>query len=311
MTHPHQYSYPRYLEAKQTVDEQALNQQVWSRFIDIVSNCAPEVRLLEIGAGVGTTAARILNAVGASVDRVEYTLVDVNAENLRRARKRLYDWFLNRNFDVQNEKGGDLLGRGPIEASIHFSVNDLFDYAEESAPPHAPHDALISQAVLDLLPLSTTLEALRSHVQKGGVWYLPIHFDGVTAFEPPHALDADILRLYHESMTKNIDGEGSGRADRTGRRLLTGLREIGATLLEVGSSDWVVFGDENGYDGEEAYFLYHILHFIEEELTGHPDLDASAFKGWIQKRRQQIEGNELIYIAHQLDVLARQGDGAP
>ena len=60
---------------------------------------------------------------------------------------------------------------------------------------------------------------------------------------------------------------------------------------------------------EEPYFLHHILHFIEQELSEHPTLNSAHFARWIRNRRQQIVRGELIYIAHQLDVLARQEEG--
>jgi hypothetical protein len=81
---------------------------------------------------------------------------------------------------------------------------------------------------------------------------------------------------------------------------------VGATLVEAGSSDWVVFAREDGYPKEEAYFLHHILHFIEEELSDHPDVDVGRLAEWVRRRRRQIETNELVYIAHQLDALAVQ-----
>jgi hypothetical protein len=34
-------------------------------------------------------------------------------------------------------------------------------------------------------------------------------------------------------------------------------------------------------------------------------LDADAFADWLQKRRAQIERGELVYIAHQMDFLAK------
>jgi hypothetical protein len=156
------------------------------------------------------------------------------------------------------------------------------------------------------MPIADALQALRPHLAAGGVWYLPIHFDGVTAFEPAHPLDSRIERLYHASMTENIEGEELREAAHTGRRLLTQLRKEGGALLDVGSSDWVVFGGPDGYAETEDDFLHHILSFIETELAGHPALSPSALETWIQTRRRQIEDGELIYIAHQLDVLARQ-----
>ena len=38
---------------------------------------------------------------------------------------------------------------------------------------------------------------------------------------------------------------------------------------------------------------------------GHPELDAEVFAGWLQERCAQIERGELVYIAHQMDLLVR------
>jgi hypothetical protein len=79
----------------------------------------------------------------------------------------------------------------------------------------------------------------------------------------------------------------------------------GAHILAAGPSDWVVYANDGKYPGDEAYFLYFILHFFEESLTGQPTLDAAAFANWLARRRAQIENGELVYIAHQMDFLAR------
>jgi hypothetical protein len=59
------------------------------------------------------------------------------------------------------------------------------------------------------------------------------------------------------------------------------------------------------YPADEAYFLHFILHFFEESLTGHAELDAGAFANWLKERHAQIEHGELVYIAHQMDFLAK------
>jgi hypothetical protein len=83
------------------------------------------------------------------------------------------------------------------------------------------------------------------------------------------------------------------------------LRKAGAEVLAAGASDWVVHAVGGKYVEDEAYFLHFILHFFEESLTGHAELDATAFANWVQKRRAQIERGELVYIAHQMDFLAK------
>jgi hypothetical protein len=92
---------------------------------------------------------------------------------------------------------------------------------------------------------------------------------------------------------------------RAGRHLFNHLPAAGAEILAAGSSDWVVFPVENGYESDEAYFLQHILHFFESTLTDHADLDQEEFEKWLSVRRKQIERGQLTYIAHQIDFLGK------
>ena len=309
MPEPESYSYQRYLVAKQTVDARALNLRVWQRFVTKLAETDSPLQVLEIGAGIGATAQRVLEAVPTRFDQLEYTLLDVNSANLAVSRKRLRDWLEQHEHWSLKEEGEEVTAtkEGGVVVTLRFVEGDLFEYAATRS--QQSYDALISQAVFDLLPVPATLDSLRPLLVDGGLWYLPIHFDGVTAFEPPIQSDLDdrIERLYHQSMRRDDAEEGGIAGAQTGRRLLSALPATGASLLEAGSSDWIVHPNENEYPSDEAYFLHHILHFVESELSGHPKLDANAFDSWLQRRREQIESGTLIYIAHQLDILAEQG----
>lgn len=304
MTEPDFYSYPRYLEAKKSVDARALNRRVWTQFVEQLGT-ASSVRLLEVGGGVGATVERVVEALeGASPDRLHYTFVDIESENVETAQERLREWAGRRGYSVSG-RDRQTWADGPLDVTVQFVTADLFDVA--SARQNRSYDALIAQAVLDLFDLSAVLPALRPLLRTGGLWYLPIHFDGVTAFEPPvdPALDARIERLYHESMVETSDRDEGPVGPHCGRRLLTRLPEVDVPLLDAGSSDWVVVPRDGEYPGDEAYFLHHILHFVERELSGHPELEGPAFAEWIRTRRRQIDDSTLVYIAHQLDVMAQ------
>jgi len=104
--------------------------------------------------------------------------------------------------------------------------------------------------------------------------------------------------------SRQVNGKPSGDS-QTGRHLFQHLRTAGAELLAAGSSDWVVYPGPNGYPADEAYFLHFIINTMRTALAGHPDLIPEQLTGWIDRRHAQIENEELVYIAHQLDFLGR------
>jgi hypothetical protein len=142
-----------------------------------------------------------------------------------------------------------------------------------------------------------------SRLASGGLFYFSLNLTA-TIFGPIDPdLDALIEARYHHTMdTRRCRGRPSG-SSLTGRRLLGHLKEAGARLIAAGSSDWVVFPGPDGYPGDEAYFLHCIIDTIGRALREHPELDRGQFQAWIAERHRQIDSHELIYIAHQLDVM--------
>src|SRR5260370_32215370 len=80
--------YARYLAAKTTVDDRALNRHVLAELRRLMAAGAPQV--LEVGAGLGTMVARLMDwgAVGAG----EYILLDADRQLLGCSRRWLCDW---------------------------------------------------------------------------------------------------------------------------------------------------------------------------------------------------------------------------
>src|SRR3984957_9399011 len=80
--------YDRYLAAKTTVDDRALNRQVLAELRRLMPAGAP--RVLEVGAGLGTMVARLMDwgVVGAG----EYILLDTDRPLLDHSRRWLRDW---------------------------------------------------------------------------------------------------------------------------------------------------------------------------------------------------------------------------
>jgi hypothetical protein len=296
------YSFPQYLLSKQSVDDRALNRTV----LQALQASLPTgpVRIIEAGAGIGSMLRRLLrwNVLPAAVD---YTLVDEMPENRRYALRWLPEWAVQAGHTVEQGTVGNLRFSVPAGfVQTHFVQADVFDYIL-TGPPAA--DLLIAHAFLDLLPLPGSLPRLFSLLKPGGLAWLTINFDGLTAFEPviDLALDARIEQLFHKSMDERITNGVRSGDSRTGRHLFGYLQGAGATILSAGASDWLVYPQQGRYPADEAGFLRFILHFFETSLTGHPELDPARFAAWLAERRRQVDEGKLIYIAHQMDFLVR------
>lgn len=291
-------SFPRYLLAKQSVDDRALNRQVY----EALQSRAPadSIDIIEVGAGIGTMAARLLRwglLTGAT-----YRVVDSMQENIDFAQTWLPQWAeKNHLLCEQREEDHLRLFDNTRSVAIAFTCADVFDFIHTS-PPKA--DLLIAHAFLDLLPMPESLPELFSLVNSDGLAWLTLNFDAVTTLEPviDPVLDARIEMLYHRSM----DERPTGGDSQSGRHLFHHLRNMGADLLAAGPSDWVVYAQNGHYPADEAYFLRFILSFFEQSLSNASDLDPDAFKNWLKERRAQIDRGELVYIAHQMDFLVQR-----
>jgi hypothetical protein len=290
-----EYSFPHYLLSKQSVDDRALNRAV----LDALRASLPAgpIRIIEVGAGIGTMLRRLVR--WDFIRKAEYILVDEMAENIDYARAWIPQWGTEAGLSV--ERDGDSLRAYDQTREVHvrFERADVFDFIQKNK---TPADLLIAHAFLDLLPMPESLPKLLS-LTKSLAW-LTINFDGVTTLEPTinAALDAQIERLYHESM----DTRPTGGDSRAGRHLFGHVRGADANVLAAGASDWVVHAVNGAYPADEKYFLHFILHFFEESLSGHSALDKVAFANWMVERSAQIERGELVYIAHQMDFLVKR-----
>jgi SAM-dependent methyltransferase len=307
MAMPTTYSFTRYLAAKKSVDDHALNQHVWRRLTQALPqgiSIAP-VRVLEIGAGIGTMVERLVE--WGLLQHATYTAIDADPQTIRESRQRLPEWMIRRGFALLEETPRrQLFQRHAQQIVVETETIDLQRFVSHTQGRRS-WDLLIAHAVLDLLDLPTTLPSLLSLLRPGGLCYFTLTFDGATILQPEidPALDTHIETLYHQTMDqRRIDGQPAGDS-RSGRHLFGHLRAVGMELLDAGSSDWVIFAGPDGYAGDEAYFLHCIVHTMEMALQGHPRLDAGRFGHWIAERHAQIEQGSLVYIAHQLDFLGR------
>jgi SAM-dependent methyltransferase len=291
------FDYARYLAAKTTVDDRALNRHVLAELRRLMPAGAP--RVLEVGAGLGTMVARLLDwgAVGGG----EYILMDADQHLLDCSRRWLCDWAAARG--LRSDLLPDGLRVGDLRVRLVHA--ELGSYLE--AAPGAPADVVIANAVLDLVDVPTVLPGLLRLLVPGGVYWFTINYDGESIFEPGHPHDDLIMRAYHRDMDERVRYGRPAGESRTGRRLFHYLRAAGAPALAAGSSDWVVSaGPDGNYPGDEAYFLRSILNTIQNALRSRQDRVAPAdLADWLDVRGRQLATGELVYLAHQLDFAGR------
>jgi hypothetical protein len=287
-----EYSFARYLLSKQSVDDRALNKDVLNA---LKANLPQQpFRIIEVGAGIGAMLRRLVR--WEVLCQAEYVMVDEMAENVENASEWVNVWAEESGLSVERGEEGLRLSDESREIQIQFEQADVFDFIQKNSKPA---DLLIAHAFLDLLPMPESLARLLTLTNK--LAWLTINFDGMTTFEPTidAALDAEIERLYHETM----DMRATGGDSKSGRHMFEHLRMAGMQILAAGSSDWVVHAVDGKYPGDEEYFLHYVLHFFEESLKDNKELDKESFVNWLKERRMQIERGELVYIAHQMDFL--------
>jgi hypothetical protein len=290
-------SYARYLAAKTTVDDRALNRHVLAELRRLMPAGAP--RVLEVGGGLGTMVARLMDwgVVGAG----EYTLLDADRQLLDHSRRWLRDWAAARGLRGDLRPDGLQVG----ELRVRLEHAELGGYLE--AAPEAPADVLIANAVLDLVDVPAILPGLLRLLVPGGVYWFTINYDGESVFEPGHPRDDQVMQAYHRDMDERVRYGRPAGESRTGRRLFRYLRAAGAPALAAGASDWVVSaGPDGSYPADEAYFLRSILSTIQNALRTRPDrVDPADLADWLAVRGRQLAAGELVYLAHQLDFVGR------
>jgi len=264
-------AFRRYLRAKRTVDDRALDRRLVEilreRLADRAAASAGPLRVLEVGAGIGTMVARLIDWGVLPPGETRYVAVDRDGETLAGLGPFLREWATDREGSVSIEAAagnadGDALVVETDARTVRVEpvAADAVAYAAERP---SEWDALIGMALLDVLDLDG-LDALVDALAPGGTYYFPITFDGGTRFRPAHPDDRAVERLYHRHMDEKPGGNS-----RAGGAALSRLRAADdSTLLGVAGSDWVVRPADGaaGYPGDEAFFVRHILDTVEDAV---------------------------------------------
>lgn len=303
MAKPDQFDFNRYLAAKRALDDRSLNQRCWDELLQRAKPTSPKrpLEILEAGAGLGTMLTRLVD--WGLEGSLSYTGVDVDPSLTVHGESLLINWAKGKGWDARTGiEDGIGISAGERQIQAHLECADIFDF---STMTDRQWDLLIAHSFLDLVDIRESLLALEPLIRDQGLLYFTLVFDGVTILRPTvePGFDERVIDCYHRSMDPpGEEGLSSGRSE-TGRALLDHLIQSQTEILCAGSSDWVVYPP---YPPEEEYFLHHIIHFMEEALEGCVDLNPERLSHWLETRHKQIQEDQLIYIAHQIDVLARK-----
>ena len=297
--------FARYLEAKTTVDDRALDVGTMMALSDEISGLPKScLKVLEVGCGVGNMLSRLFNrGVFDGVQELEYTAIDIEPTYVARACERIEGW--SRELGYQCEPVGEarfkLNGVGQTVV-VQFLTSSLGAWSQKPEAQEA-YDLVIAQAVLDILDANVAVGQVFRMLPPGGLYYFPIHFDGNTIFEPAFDpfFDSEVERLYHASMDNRVIAGVASGDSRTGRHLFQIIRAAGGRVHASGGSSWVVHSHEDSYPADEAYFLHYIVDGVYQELSQVPEISQPFLWQWAGVRHSQIESGELVYIAHQLD----------
>ena len=294
---PDETAHARYLRAKETVDDRALHRPTLAAARDAATG-RDTLRVFEAGPGLGASLRRLLRWDLPA--ETTYRGVDSDAESVAATRDRLSDLAAAAGYDVDGRAPATLTD-GDRTVDVRFETGDAVD-----AAPEASADLVLAAAFVDLFDPAAALSALRAALAPGGVAYLPVVFNGVTAFDPPHDADDRVLDAYHATM----DAPNRPGGSESGRALLGAVRESDATLAAAGGSDWLVTPP---YPADEAYFCHHLVGVVERAVTraesaAEPNRarvpDAVA-RTWAADRHAAVADGDLTLLVHNLDVLVR------
>src|SRR5437763_13925718 len=89
---PNTYRFTRYLTAKKSVDDRALNRHVWQSLSAALPQATPEqpLQILEIGAGLGAMVERLV--ASGMLTHATYIAIDLEPTLIAEARRRLPQW---------------------------------------------------------------------------------------------------------------------------------------------------------------------------------------------------------------------------
>lgn len=292
------FDYVDYLDLKRSIDDNSLNSQVWqtmASWLTAEQLNGRTVRILEIGAGIGTMIERLLDA--GLLSHCEYTAVELEPGFRDAAMQRLQFWADKHDYQFSSLKHTlwSLVRENKL-LSLHWVHGDALQTKQQFGP--GTFDLIIGHAVIDLLPVPTAMPDLMSLMSTRGAYYFSLNYAGETLFLPPLTTDQKIFQAYNNDMDKRFPGL-DWRPSHTGQLLGSWLTAQGHPVIAAGASDWEL---QSNPDQPDNLFIANILDTIETALAGMPGLTE-----WLTTRRHQLRAGMLSFRASNQDYFGMNG----
>lgn len=292
------FDYVDYLDTKRSIDDLSLNPQVWQAMADWViarQQGDKSLRILEIGAGIGTMIERLLDA--ELLHQCEYTAVELEPGFRDAAMQALQFWADNHDYQFVEQKTAVWsLVSNEKNITIRWIHGDALQIGQQFEP--ATFDLIIGHAVIDLLPVPLCMPEILARLGKEGAYYFSLNYAGETQFLPPLSADQKIFQAYNADMDKRFPGL-DWQPSQTGHLLGPWLSAQGHPVIVEGDSDWEL---QSNPERPDNLFIANILDTIETALAGMPGLAE-----WLVTRRQQLNAGMLKFYASNHDYFGLVG----
>ena len=231
-----------WLALREPVDHRSRNLALQAQVIQFLGQIkaidSGSIHITDLGSGTGSNLRALAPYLGF---KQSWTLVDYDTDLLRSARASLIAWADS--VVSANKRKSTLTASGLIQPltitknsntiAIEFRCTDLVhDYR---AILDKPADLITAAAFFDLVaePWLAQFCAALTHPL-----YTVLTYDGIEKWNPPEAIDADVLRVFHAHQSTD-KGFGAAVGPTGGERLQSLLQTQGFTTV-CAPSPWVM-----------------------------------------------------------------------
>jgi trans-aconitate methyltransferase len=273
-----------WLALREPVDHRSRNAILQNQVVDFLHQRAPVVsgllHITDLGSGTGSNLRALAPHFGAMQC---WTLVDYDANLLRAARTTLLNWADG----VLDSNIPNLIGEvrgfsGPVEPlvvtknmktiTVQFRCADLL--ADYRSVLIEPADLITAAAFFDLVAEPWLAEFCATLTKP---LYTVLTYDGQETWNPPNALDADVLRAFHAHQATD-KGFGAALGPRGAARLQALLQSQGFTTA-CAPSPWRM-------DHHDRALIEQLARGTAGAAREMGMLENSAIDQWEQARRQ-------------------------